>query len=92
MSRRLFFCPRRDSPIFLPRGSPKWGIYRSLNDSANLRDEGVLFADFRIREIDTASSVPALSEWGLIALGLLVMSAAAIVIHRRETGLSTPAA
>ncbi len=69
---------------------PKWGIYRSLNDSTNLRDEGVLFADFSIREIDSASSVPALSEWGLIALGLLVMSAGAIVMHRRQTGLSTP--
>jgi hypothetical protein len=27
---------------------PKWGIYRSLNDVARLRDEKVLFADFAI--------------------------------------------
>lgn len=27
---------------------PKWGIYRSLNDSGRLRDEKVLFADFII--------------------------------------------
>ena len=27
---------------------PKWGIYRSLNDSGRLRDEKVLFADFVI--------------------------------------------
>lgn len=27
---------------------PKWGIYRSLNDSERLRDEKVLFADFVI--------------------------------------------
>lgn len=31
---------------------PKWGIYRSLNDSTNLRDEAVLFADFKIEELE----------------------------------------
>lgn len=30
---------------------PKWGIYRSLNNSQDLRDEEVLFADFSIQEI-----------------------------------------
>lgn len=30
---------------------PKWGIYRSLNDAGNLRDEIVRFADFRIKEL-----------------------------------------
>lgn len=29
---------------------PKWGIYRSLNNSVNLRDEEVLFADFYIKK------------------------------------------
>ncbi len=29
---------------------PKWGIYRSLNDSSSLRDEAVRFADFSIQE------------------------------------------
>lgn len=29
---------------------PKWGIYRSLNDESNLRDEEVLFADFSVEE------------------------------------------
>ncbi len=29
---------------------PKWGIYRSLNDSSSLRDEAVRFADFSIKE------------------------------------------
>ncbi|MGQ1783554.1 T9SS type A sorting domain-containing protein [Saccharicrinis sp. GN24d3] len=29
---------------------PKWGIYRSLNDSENLRDEKVYFNDFSIEE------------------------------------------
>jgi hypothetical protein len=29
---------------------PKWGIYRSLNDSSSLRDEAVRFADFSIHE------------------------------------------
>lgn len=29
---------------------PKWGIYRSLNDSVNLRDEIVYFANFSIKE------------------------------------------
>ena len=39
---------------------PKWGIYRSLNDKENLRDEIVLFADFSIEEIYTA--INSLSE------------------------------
>lgn len=30
---------------------PKWGIYRSLNNSSQLRDEEVLFADFSIDEV-----------------------------------------
>ena len=30
---------------------PKWGIYRSLNDCSNLRDEALLFADFYIEEL-----------------------------------------
>lgn len=30
---------------------PKWGIYRSLNDIGSLRDEEVLFADFKVTEI-----------------------------------------
>lgn len=31
---------------------PKWGIYRSLLDSANLKDEKILFADFEIQKLD----------------------------------------
>lgn len=34
---------------------PKWGIYRSLNDATNLRDEEVLFADFSIEETVSSS-------------------------------------
>lgn len=34
---------------------PKWGIYRSLNDASNLRDESVLFAHFSIEEINSLS-------------------------------------
>ena len=30
---------------------PKWGIYRSLNDATNLRDEIVYFANFSIEEL-----------------------------------------
>jgi len=30
---------------------PKWGIYRSLNNVADLRDEAVLFANFSITEL-----------------------------------------
>lgn len=30
---------------------PKWGIYRSLSDSSSLRDETVLFADFKVTEL-----------------------------------------
>lgn len=32
---------------------PKWGIYRSLGDKESLRDEVVLFADFKITEKET---------------------------------------
>lgn len=34
---------------------PKWGIYRSLINSQDLRDETLLFADFSIEEIDLLS-------------------------------------
>lgn len=34
---------------------PKWGIYRSLNAAASLRDEQVLFANFSIEENPTLS-------------------------------------
>ena len=36
---------------------PKWGIYRSLDDSTSLRDEAVLFADFEIEELDNFTLV-----------------------------------
>ena len=35
---------------------PKWGIYRSLNNVSNLRDENILFNDFSIEEIDLLSN------------------------------------
>lgn len=35
---------------------PKWGIYRSLINDQDLRDEMVLFANFSIEEIETVSS------------------------------------
>ena len=62
---------------------PKWGIYRSLNDATSLRDEEVRFADFRVTEFDPVPALPALSDLGLIALGLFVMSAGAMLIDRR---------
>lgn len=34
---------------------PKWGIYRSLNNASQLRDETVLFANFSINEDTTLS-------------------------------------
>lgn len=37
---------------------PKWGIYRSLNDSGNLRDEAVRFSDFSIEEVASLSVNP----------------------------------
>lgn len=36
---------------------PKWGIYRSLVDIDNLRDEILFFSDFSIKEIDKATSI-----------------------------------
>lgn len=35
---------------------PKWGIYRSLADIANMRDEAMRFSDFSIEELTTLSS------------------------------------
>lgn len=35
---------------------PKWGIYRSLADIANMRDEAMRFSDFSIEELNTLSS------------------------------------
>jgi hypothetical protein len=34
---------------------PKWGIYRSLNNDQDLRDETVMFADFSIEEVSSLS-------------------------------------
>ncbi len=34
---------------------PKWGVYRSLNSSQDLRDEIILFANFSIEEVETLS-------------------------------------
>ena len=36
---------------------PKWGIYRSLNNSDDLRDETVLFANFSIEETDGSLAI-----------------------------------
>ena len=41
---------------------PKWGIYRSLNNSQDLRDENVLFANFSIQEVETLSLAPSESN------------------------------
>lgn len=35
---------------------PKWGIYRSLADIANMRDEAMRFSDFSIEELTSLSS------------------------------------
>ena len=35
---------------------PKWGIYRSLINQQDLRDESILFANFSVEEIETSSS------------------------------------
>ena len=37
---------------------PKWGIYRSLNDIGNLRDETVRFSDFSIEEVASLNVNP----------------------------------
>lgn len=34
---------------------PKWGIYRSLNSSQDLKDEEVLFANFSVEELNSLS-------------------------------------
>ena len=41
---------------------PKWGIYRSLLNEQDLRDEQVLFANFSIEEINTVSTESPESE------------------------------
>ena len=34
---------------------PKWGMYRSLKDIANMKDETMRFSDFSIQELTTLS-------------------------------------
>ena len=41
---------------------PKWGIYRSLNNSQDLQDEIVRFADFSIKEITDLLSIETLKQ------------------------------
>jgi len=36
---------------------PKWGIYRSLINAQDLRDEAVLFANFSIEELELSTSL-----------------------------------
>ncbi|WP_067151264.1 T9SS type A sorting domain-containing protein [Pseudotamlana agarivorans] len=45
---------------------PKWGIYRSLNSVADLRDETLLYANFSIEETSTLSNTDIASENGFI--------------------------
>jgi len=45
---------------------PKWGIYRSLLDSAYLRNEEVLFANFSIEEIEAPLPVELISFSGAV--------------------------
>jgi len=41
---------------------PKWGIYRSLNDIGNLRDEAVRFSDFSIEEVSSLNTTTIQNE------------------------------
>ncbi len=41
---------------------PKWGIYRSLNNAQDLRNENVLYANFRIEEVESLSLESSESE------------------------------
>ncbi|AUS06077.1 T9SS type A sorting domain-containing protein [Pseudotamlana carrageenivorans] len=45
---------------------PKWGIYRSLNNVADLRDEMLWYANFSIEEPSTLSTTNSASENGFI--------------------------
>ncbi len=47
---------------------PKWGIYRSLNSVADLRDEEVLFANFSIEENPTLSVIKLENKNNLIRI------------------------
>ncbi len=47
---------------------PKWGIYRSLNNAQDLRDEEVLFTDFSVEETTTLTS----DDLNLNAIGIKV--------------------
>lgn len=41
---------------------PKWGIYRSLQDSNSLKDENVYFSDFSIQEVSSTVSYKELNR------------------------------
>jgi hypothetical protein len=45
---------------------PKWGIYRSLDDSNSLKDESVLFSDFSIKELIALGSTAKIVDSGML--------------------------
>lgn len=48
---------------------PKWGIYRSLNNSSDLKDEIVKFADFSVEEMTDRLSV---EKWKKLAANIIL--------------------
>lgn len=58
---------------------PKWGIYRSLLNAQDLRDEVVLFSSFSIRE-DTVSSLNAAGA-NLLGLELFPVAPGRVDLH-----------
>lgn len=49
---------------------PKWGIYRSLINAQDLRDEMLLYANFSIEELGTSTPVTSLTDEGSLVVYL----------------------
>lgn len=63
--RNVVTSPTTINDVFI---RPKWGVYRSLNSAASLRDEQVLFANFSIEENPTLSTNKSKKKSSLIGI------------------------
>ncbi|HUU85149.1 MAG TPA: IPTL-CTERM sorting domain-containing protein [Phycisphaerae bacterium] len=77
------FQPNPDAPYFDPTCIPLW-------DTPG--DGGVQIGNLTVGEEDLAPqhdayfrAIPTVSQWGLIVLGLLVLTAGAVIVHRRRS-------
>jgi len=69
----------------LPWGSVEWGLAAPVRTSDDPVFEGY-HSGFRVASVYEADSVPVVSEWGLVVMALLLLSATAVVLARARRG------